>query len=100
MPAHAAQPGPRPVAKGFMIAGIVLVILGILAMVVGVIYLTVNAGSLPSFMGPVHGKGHAGHRTTRGGVALGLGIVLFIVGTIIALVQARKKPSPSTGLQV
>ena len=100
MPAHAAQPGPRPVAKGFMIAGIVIALLGILAIIVGVIYLTVNAGSLPSFLGTVHGKGHSGHRTTRGGVALGVGIVLFIIGTVIALIQGRKKPPQSTGLQV
>lgn len=56
----------------------VLVVLGILALVAGVIYLTVDAKSLPSFMGQVHA--YAGHRTRRGIAALIIGALLLLAG--------------------
>ena len=50
----------------------------VLAVVAGVIYLTVEAKSLPSFMGQIHGD-HA-HRSLRGIVALIVGVLLVAGG--------------------
>jgi len=56
----------------------VLILLGLLAAAVGVIYLTVEARSLPSIMGQLHGD-HA-HRSLRGIVAVVVGVVLLAGG--------------------
>lgn len=58
--------------------GAVLLVLGILALVAGVIYLSVDAKSLPSFMGQLHT--YNGHRSKRGIAALIVGAVLLVVG--------------------
>ena len=68
----------------------VLIVIGAVLIVIGIIYFTVKAGSLPSFMGKVHGKGSQGHRTTRGSVALVVGVVLVIAGVVLALVTRRR----------
>lgn len=57
---------------------VVVVVIGALAIAAGVIYLTVAAKSLPSFMGPVHG--FAGHRSRRGIAALVVGAILVLGG--------------------
>jgi hypothetical protein len=44
--------------------------------VVGVVYQTVAANKLPSFMGQVAHE--TGHRTQRGDVALAVGVVVLI----------------------
>jgi hypothetical protein len=56
-------------------------LVGVLAVVVGVIYLTVDAKSLPSVLGKIHGDN--AHRSLRGIVALVAGAVLLFgsVGT-------------------
>jgi hypothetical protein len=59
------------------IAVIVLVI-GLVALAVGVIYLTVEAKSLPSILGQLHG--YTGHRSRRGTAAIIVGGVLTVVG--------------------
>lgn len=56
----------------------VLVVLGILALIAGMIYLTVQAKSLPSFMGQIHAD-HA-HRSLRGIVAIIVGVLLLAGG--------------------
>lgn len=56
----------------------VLVIVGLLAIAAGVVYLTVEAKSLPSILGKLHG--FTGHRTKRGIAALVIGGVLLAGG--------------------
>lgn len=53
-------------------------VLGILAVVAGVIYLTVEAKSLPSIMGQIHGD--TAHRSLRGIVAIIVGVLLLAGG--------------------
>ena len=60
------------------LVAVVVIVLGILAVVAGVIYLAVDAKSLPSFMGQLHT--YAGHRSKRGVAALILGAVLLLAG--------------------
>jgi amino acid permease len=54
---------------------VLIALVGVLAVVVGVIYLTVDAKSLPSVLGQIHGD--SAHRTLRGIVALIVGAVLL-----------------------
>ena len=62
-----------------------IVVVGVLALAAGVIYLTVEAKSLPSFMGQIHGD--VAHRSLRGIVALIAGVLLVAGG--IGLVSYR-----------
>ena len=54
---------------------VLIALVGVLAVVVGVIYLTVDAKSLPSVLGQIHGD--TAHRSLRGIVALIVGAVLL-----------------------
>lgn len=54
---------------------VLVALVGVLAVVVGVIYLTVDAKSLPSVLGAIHGD--TAHRSLRGIVALVVGAVLL-----------------------
>ena len=65
----------------------VLVVLGILALVAAVIYFTVDARSLPSFMGQLHT--YAGHRSKRGIGALIVGLGLLAAGGGMLLYKPR-----------
>jgi hypothetical protein len=65
----------------------VLIVVGILALVAGVIYFTVDAKSLPSFMGQV--STYAGHRTKRGDAAVIVGAVLLLAGGLMFLYKPR-----------
>lgn len=56
----------------------IVVVIGIVALVVGVIYFAVEAKSLPSVLGQLHG--FTGHRTKRGIAALAVGAVLVLLG--------------------
>jgi hypothetical protein len=56
----------------------VVILLGLLALAAGVIYLTVDAKSLPSILGKLHG--YVGHRTKRGVAALIIGVALLVAG--------------------
>ena len=56
----------------------VVVVIGIVALVVGVVYFAVEAKSLPSVLGQLHG--YTGHRTKRGVAALIVGAVLVVLG--------------------
>jgi multisubunit Na+/H+ antiporter MnhB subunit len=69
-------------------AAAVVIIVGVLALAVGVIYLTVEAKSLPSFMGQIHSD--PAHRSLRAIVALIVGAVLVAIGLgLIAYRPAR-----------
>lgn len=67
---------------------LVVVVIGALAIAAGVIYLTVQAKSLPSFMGPVHG--FVGHRSRRGIAALIVGGVLIVAGGWLIAYRPRR----------
>ena len=73
-------------AQRKLIAG-VLIVIGVIGVVIGIIYLTVEAKSLPSVLGSLHG--YTGHRTKRGIVALILGGVLILVGGVFAFYRPR-----------
>lgn len=72
-------------------AAAVIVLVGLLALAAGVIYLTVEAKSLPSFMGQISGD-HA-HRSLRGIVALIVGVLLLAGGGGL-LTYRPGRPSP------
>ncbi len=67
----------------------VLVVVGVIALVVGVIYFTVEAKSLPSILGQMHGFN--GHRTKRGIAALIVGGVLVVAGGGLAFYRPRAR---------
>lgn len=71
-----------------LVAAILLVI-GLLALAAGVIYLTVEAKSLPSVLGQLHGV--TGHRSKRGIAGVIIGVVLLLVGG--GLLAFRPRPS-------
>jgi hypothetical protein len=56
----------------------VIAVVGVLAVVVGIVYLTVQAKSLPGILGQLHGM--TGHRSKRGVAALVVGVVLLLAG--------------------
>ena len=61
---------------------VVVMLVGLVAVVVGVIYIVVQAHSLPSVLAPVHG--FAGHRWKRGVVVLIVGAALLVGGGAIS----------------
>jgi hypothetical protein len=65
-----------------LVAGALMVVIGLVALAVGVIYLTVEAKSLPSVLGQLHGV--TGHRSARGIAAVIIGIVLLVAGGVLA----------------
>jgi uncharacterized membrane protein len=70
----------------------VLAILGVILIALAIVYYTVQAHSLPSFMGPIH-LGHPGarvHRKRRGEATLVLGIVLLVVAAIVGFVARAR----------
>jgi hypothetical protein len=69
-----------------ILAGVVIVV-GLVALVVGVIYFAVDAKSLPSVLGQLHG--YTGHRTKRGIAAVIVGAVLVVVGGGLAIYRPR-----------
>lgn len=68
---------------------VLLVLIGIVALAVGIIYLTVEARSLPSILGTLHGA--HGHRSRRGIGALIIGvIVLLAAAAFVRFAQPRR----------
>jgi uncharacterized membrane protein len=71
----------------------VLAVLGLVALVFAVIYFTVDAQSLPAFLGPLH---HVqAHRKRRGEAVLALAIVLWVIAAIVFFVERRSLTAPS-----
>lgn len=69
------------------VAGILL-ILGVLALIAGILYFTVEAKSLPSILGQLHG--YTGHRSKRGIAAVVIGAVLLAGG--LGVLRWRSRP--------
>jgi len=64
------------------LAAVVVVLIGLVALALGVTYLTVEAKSLPSILGQLHGV--TGHRSERGIAAVTVGVVLLVAGGLLA----------------
>jgi uncharacterized membrane protein YidH (DUF202 family) len=73
------------------LVAVVVILIGLLALAVGIIYMTVEAHSLPSVLGRLHSFN--GHRTKRGIAALIIGGVLLLVGGWIGFYRPRPSPS-------
>jgi hypothetical protein len=76
-----------------MLAVVVLVIIGLLILAAGVIYLTVEAKSLPSILGQISGS--TVHRSKRGVVALVIGGLLLVAGIGLFAYKPRQSPEAS-----
>jgi len=75
----------------------VLGVLGLLALIAAIMYFTIPAHSLPSFLGPLHGpavKPHV-HRKRRGEGAIALAVVLWVVAGIVYYVGRRQAAGPA-----
>jgi hypothetical protein len=70
---------------------------GLLALVAAIIYFTVPAHSLPSFLGPLHGSLVApnAHRKRRGEGAIGLAVVLWVIAGILFYIDRRSSAQPA-----
>jgi amino acid permease len=68
---------------------ILLIVVGVAFIAVGVIYFTVDADSLPGFLGQLHGIHQ--HRTRRGDAAVALGIICLVLG-VLGNYALRKRP--------
>jgi amino acid permease len=76
---------------------VILAVVGLLAIVAAVIYYSVPADSLPSFLGTLH---HIkAHRRERGRDALVLGVVLLILAAIVGLVGRSRNVSQGSAQQ-
>lgn len=69
----------------------IVVVVGVLALAVGVIYLTVPAGSLPSFF-PGHLAGVTNKHTNRGGAAIIVGVVMVVIAMFLG--RGSRSPYP------
>jgi amino acid permease len=75
------------------VSAVILLILGVAALAVGVVYFTVAADKLPSFMGHIAHSTH--HRTKRAAAAVIIG-VLLLAGSLLAVFSGRSSaPSPT-----
>jgi hypothetical protein len=74
-------------ARGLRTIGWILALVGLAAVIVGIVYLTVPAKSLPSFLGYIAGS--TAHHRNRGLAGVGVGILLWI-GAAIAFWRARR----------
>jgi archaellum biogenesis protein FlaJ (TadC family) len=68
------------------ILAIILLVVAIILLAVGVVYFTVPADKLPSFMGRVAGV--TVHRSRRATAAVTLGVIVLIA-SIVAFLRAR-----------
>jgi drug/metabolite transporter (DMT)-like permease len=66
-----------------------VIVIGVLAVIAGVIYLTVEAKSLPSFLGQLHND--TAHRSLRGIIALVVGAVLLAGGSAMIAYRPREQ---------
>jgi amino acid permease len=76
-------------SSGLRAIGWILLLVGLAAIVVGVVYFTVAADKLPSFLG--HLAHVSGHRTKRGTAAVIVGVILWL-GAAVAFVRAGRAP--------
>jgi hypothetical protein len=68
---------------------VIMLVVGLIALAIGVIYLTVKASALPSFLGQLHS--YTGYRSKRGVVAVIGGAVLLLPGGGLLFYRPRVK---------
>jgi hypothetical protein len=69
-----------------------LAAIGGLILAAGIVYFTVPAHALPSFLGPLRSKGHRVH---RGDFATAVGAALFVIALVLSVVPIRpRRPLP------
>jgi hypothetical protein len=77
--------------RGRLVLGVVAIILGLVGFAVGVMYVTMSAHALPSFI-PGHTVADVtGKRTKRGYASFLLGAVLLVVGIGLAATGRRRR---------
>jgi hypothetical protein len=64
-----------------VVVAVVIGVVGVLGILAGIVYFTVEAKSLPSFMGQIHGD--TAHRSLRGIVSLIVGVLLVAAGVAL-----------------
>jgi hypothetical protein len=70
-----------------------LAAIGGLILAAGIVYFTVPAHALPSFLGTIRASN--GHRVHRGDVATAIGAVLILIALVLSLVPVRpRRPLP------
>ncbi|HTZ10590.1 MAG TPA: hypothetical protein VMB72_16060 [Acidimicrobiales bacterium] len=70
-------------------------VLGLLALIAGIIYFTVDANQLPSFLGALHIHTHA-KRKRRGEAAIVIAVVLWVIAGIVYYVDTRARSRTTT----
>ena len=73
---------------------VVLGVLALLSLVVAIVYFSVPAHSLPSFLGPLNRV--QAHRKRRGEAAVALTVVLAVMGGILFYVDRRSASKPAS----
>ena len=73
----------------------VIGVLGLLALIGGILYFTIPAHSLPSFLGPLPRVN--AHRKRRGEAAIAVAVVLWVVAAIVIFVGRRSAAGASSG---
>jgi len=78
-------------SAGRMVLVAILAVIAILAVVVGVIYFIEPAKSLPSVLGTITSPASraTAHRSTRGAVAVGVGVVCLVAAAIAAFASRK-----------
>ncbi|HLM97417.1 MAG TPA: hypothetical protein VK283_13955 [Acidimicrobiales bacterium] len=76
---------------------VVLGVLALLSLVVAIIYFSVPAHSLPSFLGPLNRV--QAHRKRRGEAAVALTVVLAVIAGILFYVDRRSSSKPAASGQ-
>lgn len=78
-------------STGSMAAVIVLVIIAVVAIVAAVMYFTEPAKSLPSILGAITSPASraSAHRSTRGIVALAVGVVCLVAAGVTGWMRRR-----------
>ncbi len=78
--------------NGRTLVATVVIIVAILALIAGVMYMTMPAHSLPSFFpGHLTGRAGAGKHSARGLAGIVFGIVLLVIGVVIASTGRRRR---------
>jgi hypothetical protein len=75
-------------SSALKVLAVVLLIAGLAALAVGIVYFTVAANELPSFLGKL--SHNTGHRNKRGVAAAAVGVIL-IAGSALAFWRSRSR---------
>ncbi len=78
--------------SGRTFLGVIILLVALLAIAAGVMYFTMSAHNLPSFMpGHVASATATGHRTKRGWAGVGAGVILLIISIAVLATGRRRR---------